>query len=201
MLNQSFDQLPRRHNVFFKAIADFLFWAWGWELKGTIANTPQLLIVAAPHRTAWEVLLGLMTICSLSLAPNWMGKHTIFRWPIGPIARWFGGISIDRQKAHGVVNATVEQFEQKEQLMIVLMPEGTRAKAGVPVAEWKKGYYYIAHKASVPVMPLYLDHANKQVIFGEAIFMDDDHQVVVDKLQAFYDSEKEQSLVRTQNKS
>jgi len=97
--------------------------------------------------------------------------------------------------------ATVEQFEQKEQLMIVLMPEGTRAKAGVPVAEWKKGYYYIAHKASVPVMPLYLDHANKQVIFGEAIFMDDDHQVVVDKLQAFYDSEKEQSLVRTQNKS
>lgn len=201
ILNQSFDQMPRRHNAFLKKIADFLFWASGWELQGTIANTPQLVVAVAPHRTAWEVVLGLMTICSLSLAPNWMGKHTIFRWPIGYLARWFGGIPIDRTKAHGVVSATIEQFEQNEQLFVVIMPEGTRAKAGVPVKEWKKGYYFIAYKAGVPVMPTYLDHANKQIIFGEAIEMDNDAQVVIDKLQTFYDNEKENSRIRTQSKS
>lgn len=199
--NQPRDQMPRRHNIILKQLAIFAFWVSGWKLTGTIANTPKLLVIAAPHHSAWEVLLGFMTICRLSLGPQWMGKHTIFRWPIGYIARFFGGIAIDRRQAHGVVGETVKQFNQSEQLLIVMMPEGTRAKAGVPVEEWKKGYYYISHRAAVPVMPLYIDHANKQVNFGEAVSVDDDYEIVVKKLQAFYDNEKAKSVAKSENKT
>ena len=191
--NHPLDQISRRQNIVLKSLSDFGFWISGWELIGAVTNTSKLLVIAAPHRSGWEVLLGFMTICSLGLDVRWMGKHTIFRWPIGYLARFFGGIAIDRRQAHGVVGNTVQQFNQREKLLVVLMPEGTRSTANRPVSEWKQGYYYIAHKAGVPVMPIYIDHANKRVVFGEAISADADQQTVNDTLQAYYDQERETS--------
>jgi len=187
------DQIPRRQNIILKILANFGFWISGWDLIGAVTNTPKLLVIAAPHRSGWEVLLGFMTICSLDLDVRWMGKHTIFRWPLGYLARFFGGIAIDRRQAHGVVGNTVQQFNQREKLFVVLMPEGTRSNADRPVADWKQGYYYIAHKAGVPVMPIYLDHANKRVVFGEAISAEAEQEVVTNTLQTFYDQERETS--------
>ena len=49
----------------------------------------------------------------------------------------------------------------------------------------------IANKAKVPVMPLFLDHPSKRVVFGDAVFMADDYPAAVEKLQEFYNREKE----------
>lgn len=188
--NYPLDQAPRRHHIILKPIADLAFWLSGWKLVGEVANTSKLLVIAAPHRSGWEVALGLMTICTLGVDARWMGKHTIFRWPIGYLARWFGGIAIDRRQAHGVVGDTVKQLKEREQLFIVMMPEGTRSKVGGPVSGWKKGYYYIGHKAAVPVMPIYIDHANKRVVFGETVSLAADQETCAEMLQEFYDHEK-----------
>lgn len=192
-MNYSFplDKMPQRHNSFFKSVASLGMRVSGWTMEGEVANVPKLLAVAAPHRSAWEAILGIMVLFILGLDVRWMVKHTVFWGPLGPLARWFGGIAIDRRSAHGVVKATIEQFRQREKLLIVLMPEGTRAKAGVPVAEWKRGFYHIGHTADVPLMPIYLDHANRRVVFGKAISLQSDIETTVATLQAFYDREKE----------
>lgn len=184
------DQLPRRHNAFFKKIADFSLRVSGWKLEGEIANVPKLLVTAAPHRTAWEFALGIAVLYSLGLDIRWMVKHTVFRWPFGYLAGWLGGIPIDRNAAHGVVQATVKQFEKSERLLLVIMAEGSRSNAGAPVAEWKRGYYFIGNAAGVPLMPIYIDHAGKRVVFGGAVSLADDREMVTTNLQAFFDREK-----------
>lgn len=44
-------------------------------------------------------------------------------------------------------------------MCITITPEGTRKR----VAEWKQGFYYIANEANVPIVPVALDYAKRQV--------------------------------------
>ena len=44
---------------------------------------------------------------------------------------------------------------------LAIAPEGTRK----PVTEWKKGFYFIALKAGVPIMLIGLDYSNKEARF------------------------------------
>jgi hypothetical protein len=52
-------------------------------------------------------------------------------------------------------------FQEKKTFRLAISPEGTRKK----VAEWKTGFYYIALKAEVPIIPVAFDYKNKEVIF------------------------------------
>lgn len=46
---------------------------------------------------------------------------------------------------------------------MAISPEGTRKK----VTELKSGFYYIALKAGVPIIPIAFDFKTRSVIFGE----------------------------------
>ena len=65
-----------------------------------------------------------------------------------------------------------ELFKNSEKLNLVLSPEGTRR----PVADWKRGFYYIAKKAGVPILPLVLDYAKKEVIIKPLITPTDNEE-------------------------
>ncbi len=55
----------------------------------------------------------------------------------------------------------VEVFNKRKIFQLAVTPEGTRKK----VEEWKKGFYYIAEKAQVPIMIAYFDYAKKEAGF------------------------------------
>ena len=44
---------------------------------------------------------------------------------------------------------------------MAIAPEGTRKK----VEEWKTGFYHIAKKAEVPILPIAFDWGNRKMIF------------------------------------
>ena len=124
----------------------------------------------------------LMAILIWRLDVNWVGKHTLFKGPLGPIMRWLGGIPIDRRKKQNFVEQMVEHFEKKEHLLLVIAPEGTRK----PVERWHTGFYYIAQQANVPIVLSYMDYKNREagiksieVATGEIV---DD----IKRYQAFY---------------
>ncbi|MEZ4661589.1 MAG: lysophospholipid acyltransferase family protein [Caldilineaceae bacterium] len=179
--------MPRRGNGVTRRLALWTFRLSGWWIEGELPNLPQFVIVGAPHRSAWEFWLAMMSIYGLGLRVNWMAKDSLFFWPIGGIMRWLGGIAIDRRAHHGVVPQSVEAFRQRPQMILALAPEGTRAKAGCPVAEWKSGYYHIAYGAGVPIVPAYVDYAGKRLILGPSFEPSGDIDADVQKLQAFYD--------------
>jgi len=71
-----------------------------------------------------------------------------------------GGAPIDRSGNKGAVESMVAVFEAHEKFRIALAPEGTRKK----VAQLRTGFYHIAKKAKVPIVPVAFDYENKQVI-------------------------------------
>ena len=70
-----------------------------------------------------------------------------------------GGAPIDRAGGLNRVDAIVEIFKRKEIFRLGISPEGTRKK----VTELKTGFYYIAHKANVPIIPVAFNYGKKEV--------------------------------------
>ena len=131
----------------------------GWKVPDENPGLNKAVLIGAPHTSNWDFFLMLMGAIIMRLEVNWIGKHTLFVPPLGPIMRWLGGTAIDRKNSKNFVDAVVEQFEKSDKLMIVIAPEGTRSK----VEKWKSGFYYMAHLSNVPIVMSYVDYQDKIV--------------------------------------
>jgi len=125
----------------------------GWRVEGAFPEDPKCVIIVAPHTSNWDFPLGLAVLFALELRASWLGKHTLFRAPFGPLLRRMGGIPVDRRASHGVVGECVRAFEAAPSLALALAPEGTRKG----VSQWKTGFYQIAAQAGVPILPVGFD--------------------------------------------
>ncbi|MFC7158352.1 1-acyl-sn-glycerol-3-phosphate acyltransferase [Pseudidiomarina halophila] len=101
----------------------------GWRIEGELPATRQAIIPVAPHTSNWDFFVGVFVMLALGLKLSFLGKHTIFRFPINSVLRWLGGIPVDRRSAQGVVGQMVDEFEQRHELILALAPEGTRKKS------------------------------------------------------------------------
>ncbi|MDD2477215.1 MAG: acyltransferase, partial [Dysgonamonadaceae bacterium] len=58
------------------------------------------------------------------------------------------------------------EFENRKKFQLALTPEGTRKRAN----KWKKGFYFIALKAKVPIALVALDYGTKTVSFLDTFY-------------------------------
>lgn len=130
----------------------------GWRLDGDFPRLQKYVLIGAPHTSNWDFPLTLMFCFANRARIYWMGKHTLFRGPFGPLMRWLGGVAVDRRQNNSLVEQMVTEFRQRDTLVLAVPPEGTRGR----VAEWKSGFYYIAQGAGVPIALAYLDYPNKR---------------------------------------
>ena len=100
----------------------------GWQVEA-LPNVPKAVVIAAPHSSNWDGLIGVVAAFGIGLRINWMGKHQLFRWPLAAIMRAFGGISTVRDSAHGVVDQFAEKMRDADKMWLVVAPEGTRKQA------------------------------------------------------------------------
>jgi 1-acyl-sn-glycerol-3-phosphate acyltransferase len=150
-------QVPRRGNALSFALARLLLRLTGWRFEGSFPDLPRFVLIVAPHTSNWDFPLGVVAMYALGLRGVFLGKHTVFRWPLGIVMRWLGGIPVDRSAAHNVVFQTTALFAQKEKLVLVVAPEGTRKKA-----RWRTGFWHVAHSARVPIVPVAFDYSAKR---------------------------------------
>ena len=111
------------------------------------------MIIGAPHTSNWDLPYALLLAFSQDMPIYWMGKVQIFKFPFKRLMMWLGGVPIDRSRSHNVVSDVAAQLKQADHLYLVIAPEGTRSK----VEQWKTGFYHIADKAGVPILPAYID--------------------------------------------
>jgi 1-acyl-sn-glycerol-3-phosphate acyltransferase len=130
----------------------------GWHARGEELANPRCVLIGAPHTSNWDFPLMLLVVLKLRLRVFWMGKHTLFPFGLGWFMKWLGGIPINRSASHNVVKQTVQQYQDHEQLIVLIPPEGTRSK----VSSWKTGFYHIAHNAKVPILLGYVDADKKE---------------------------------------
>ena len=134
----------------------------GWQTVGQLPKLKKYVVIVAPHTSNWDFFIFLTLKFSLRLKINFIGKHTIFVWPIDWILRRLGGRPVDRNKTNNMVDAIVELFNESDQFIFALSPEGTRSYKD----HWKSGFYHIAVNAGVPIQLCFLDKATKTIGFG-----------------------------------
>lgn len=164
------------------AIATFVLRLFGWRVDGTLPNVPKYVIIGAPHTSNWDFFLMVLAAPVLKVKVVWMGKDSLFWWPMGALLRRLGGIAIDRRSRNNVVDQAVAVFGRSERLMMVITPEGTRKKTSA----WKSGFYYIALGAQVPILLCYADYAHKVVGVGPLLMPTGDIEADMGRIRAFY---------------
>lgn len=184
------DSAPKRGNALTKLLAEWSLRATGWQLTGEFPAEPKFVAIVAPHRSAWDLALGMMSLYGMQVKFSWMAKHSVFFWPIDGILRWLGGIPINRSAAHGIVPQLVNEFAQQDKLILAITPEGTRTNADSPVSAWKKGFYHIAHRSRVPILPIYLAYEHKIIYFGPLLRTSGNVSADLIDIQEFYSQQR-----------
>ncbi len=166
-----------------KNLSKWLLKLFGWKMEGIPpTGHKKLLIVEAPHTSNWDYLIGMLLITSVGIKVNVIIKKELFFWPLGPLLRWAGGIPIDRSGNLSKVDALARLFKEKEMLNLAITPEGTRSLS----KKWKKGYYFIAVKAGVPIFLTAIDYKRKAGILGPVFYPSGNYEEDFKKIEAFY---------------
>ncbi len=134
--------------------------AAGWKLGSAEGvETPKCVICVAPHTSNWDFLVGKLFYTAIGCNAGFLMKKEWFFFPFNLLFNWLGGVPIDRSKRKSVTEQMVEEFNRREKFQLAITPEGTRKAA----PEWKKGFYYIALQAHVPILLAYFDYKKKEV--------------------------------------
>ncbi len=174
--------VPRRGGRLRAGLGRMVLRILGWGIAGNLPDVPQMVVIAAPHSSNWDFVIGVAVVFAMRLDVSFLGKAELFRGPLGPFMRWLGGIPVDRQRPDGVVEDAVSRFKASPRLLLGMAPEGTRK----PVERWKTGFYRIALGAGVPIVPGFFDNARRVVGFGPVFIPTGDVERDIEELRKFY---------------
>jgi 1-acyl-sn-glycerol-3-phosphate acyltransferase len=140
-------------------IAKFLYWISGWKLDNRMAKeVRKCVMIAAPHTSNWDLFYARIAFILLDIPVRFTVKKEWLRFPFNLFMKPLGAIGIDRspkipgQPRKSMVEAMTELFKNKDELVVMVTPEGTRKKT----TKWKTGFYYVALNANVPISLGYL---------------------------------------------
>jgi 1-acyl-sn-glycerol-3-phosphate acyltransferase len=154
----------------------------GWAFEGSVPPDPKWIAIGAPHTSNWDFFVFLAAIYHWDIEARFLGKHTLFWWPLGALMRKLGGIPVHRNRARGVVEQVAEAFQSSEEMVLVIAPEGTRGVA----RWWKSGFLEIARATSVPIVFAAVDFRTRTVTLAEPIAFEGDVSGFMDEARSFY---------------
>jgi 1-acyl-sn-glycerol-3-phosphate acyltransferase len=175
-------QVPSRGSRLVRALARWALRLWRWRSDGSLPDVGKAVVIVAPHTSNWDFVAGALAMLALGLRVTFLGKHTVFRGPLGGLMRWLGGIPVDRRVRGGVVAQVVDRFRSSDSLILALSPEGTRRR----VERWHVGFWYIARGAGVPIAPVALDWGTRTLRFFPPFETTDDQAEDIAALQGLF---------------
>lgn len=156
-----------------------------WHWVDPLPDCPRCIILAAPHTSIWDFVVGFFYYMSFGQKLHVMIKKEAFFFPLGSLLRALGAFPIDRKNSKGTMQRLMKEMDESEKYQLCICPEGTR-KA---VHKWKTGYHKIATHCNVPVYLAYLDYATKTIgVRPEPVPITDNAREDTDRIQAIYES-------------
>lgn len=137
----------------------------GWKKEVTEKHPDKYIICFAPHTSNWDFAIGQLYMRAEGLQINFLMKKEWFFWPLGPVFRHIGGIPVWRSKHTKMTDNLAQTANERKSFKLCIAPEGTRKR----VEEWKKGFYYIALKANLPILLYGMDYADKKIVCTKTI--------------------------------
>jgi 1-acyl-sn-glycerol-3-phosphate acyltransferase len=153
---------PRRHRPLLQRCSRGALALMRWRLAGGVPPIPKFVAIVAPHTSNWDFPLGVLVMFALDLRVHWFGKASLFRSPLGPLFRRLGGRPVNRERPEGVVEQMAAIVRAEPRFILALAPEGTRKR----VHHWRTGFYRIAERAGIPIVPVSFDWSRREVTIG-----------------------------------
>jgi 1-acyl-sn-glycerol-3-phosphate acyltransferase len=131
----------------------------GWRTDITVEHPDKYIICLAPHTSNWDFILGQLYMRAEGYRINFMMKKEWFWGPLGSFFKSIGGIPVWRSKKTSMTDNLAETAKNAESFHLCITPEGTRSRN----PDWKKGFYYIALKAQIPILLYGLDYEKRLI--------------------------------------
>ena len=154
----------------------------GWKVINTLPDASKCIIVVAPHTSNWDFIIGKLAYSSIGRTANFLIKKEWFIFPFNLFFKSIGGIPVERSKNNSMTGFLAAEFEKHNNLHLAITPEGTRK----PVKEWKKGFYFIAVKANVPILLIGLDYSKKEASLLDLFYPSGDYKTDIVKIKSYY---------------
>ena len=149
-----------------KKLFSWIFRQKGWKIEGGIpSGIKKCVLIAAPHTSNWDFVYGIGALSEFKLDVKYLAKKELFRFPFKGMFESLGGLPVDRSKSNSMVDAMIKLVNSKEEIIVLIPPEGTRSK----VQKWKTGFYHVALGSGVPIVLAYLDYERKIAGIGPVV--------------------------------
>ena len=159
-----------------------LYKRMGWTAEVTQDHPDKFIICLAPHTSNWDFLMGQLYIGARGMKSNFLMKKEWFFWPLGPLFRKLGGIPVYRQKHSSMTDSMAETARQSQVFHLCITPEGTRS----PNPDWKKGFYFIALKAQLPILLYGLDYGRKRIVCTKTVLPNGDLESQMREIKQYF---------------
>lgn len=125
----------------------------------TVPHHDKCIICVAPHTSNWDFIIAELYYHAIGRKAGFLMKKEWFFWPLGPIFRKMGGIPVWRSKHTSMTDNLAAEAQKRDTFGLCITPEGTRSLN----PDWKKGFYFIALKAGIPIHLYALDYEKKLI--------------------------------------
>lgn len=161
--------------------------AFNWKVEGylpTVTENQNIIIIAGPHTSNWDGVFGFAAILGLDAKITFFGKHSLFTQPIlGRFLTYMGGIPVDKTKpGSGLTDVAIKNMAQLNGSLIVISPEGTRAKT----ERLKSGFLRIADAVDGKVFLGAFDFSKKRIVLDSFLDRSGDYEQDIAYVRAYY---------------
>ena len=157
----------------------------GWKEDVDQPTPDKCIICIAPHTSNWDFFIGKTYYTALGRTSNFLMKKEWFFWPLGPMFRRMGGIPVERSRHTSLTDQLAKLALESTHFSLAVTPEGTRSRN----TEWKRGFYYIALKAKLPILLYGIDFATKTIVCKRTLIpsgdVETDMRIIADYFKNF----------------
>ena len=154
----------------------------GWTAEVTETHPDKFIICLAPHTSNWDFPLGQLYAGACGMKSNFLMKREWFFFPLGILFRRLGGIPVYRQKHSSMTDAMAETAKAAKEFKLCITPEGTRS----PTPDWKKGFYFIALKAGIPILLYGVDYEKRLIKCTKTIIPSGDLEADMREIKLYF---------------
>jgi len=165
-----------------RSICKFIIKLIGWKITGDLHLPDKCVICVAPHTSNWDLLLGLIVYKSMGRKASFLIKKDWFFFPMNIIFNAVGGIPVDRSRKTSLTEQMSQIFARRDNFQLAITPEATRKLN----TEWKKGFYFIAQAANVPIEIAAIDYGKKEVEFKTTFYPTGNVDEDIAEIKSYY---------------
>lgn len=142
----------------------------------------KCVLLFAPHTSITDFIVGKIALVAMGVKTTFLIKKEMFFFPLGFLLKKLGGMPVDRKHVKKFPVYAANYIKEQDEIALLLSPEGTRKLN----KQWKRGFYYIAQEANVPIVLGYLDYRSRRGGVGPAFYPTGDYEKDLAEIEKFY---------------